>query len=169
DEDQDDMAAQMGFSAFGSTKKRKYGQTTVDSPRSKTDGSGANTTQLGARPKAAPAEDMQECRHPPINIGDEASTLQTHSLSSAPKDKQLQSAATGLSAFLARGQALPHKHPDAQQHANSPVGEGQAVMVSFGGPPISRAKLSALKMGVLNEDGDSAYFLPSFVQDPWEK
>lgn len=29
--------------------------------------------------------------------------------------------------------------------------------------------LQALRRGVVNARGDMAYFLPSFVEDPWEK
>lgn len=29
--------------------------------------------------------------------------------------------------------------------------------------------LQALRRGVRNERGDMAYFLPSFLEDPWEK
>jgi hypothetical protein len=42
-------------------------------------------------------------------------------------------------------------------------------MVSFGGPPVSKAELNALRFGVKNENGDTIYFLPNFVENPWEK
>ena len=42
-------------------------------------------------------------------------------------------------------------------------------MVSFGGAPIPESELRALQHGVVNGAGDTAYFLPSFVEDPWER
>ena len=54
--------------------------------------------------------------------------------------------------------------------ATSPQDEAATVTdVSFGGPSIPRAELGALRQGVIDASGDKAYFLPSFVEDPWAK
>ncbi|KAF2244580.1 hypothetical protein BU26DRAFT_81718 [Trematosphaeria pertusa] len=170
----EDIAAAMGFSSFGGTKKRKFDQT--NPPRAKADASGANTTSLGVRPKAVVAEDTDE-------PGDTKDVDMTTDLAEAApqshprpppntKGKQKQSAATGLASFLARGQNLPDKAPgtEGSQTTIQPVREEPSpeYMVSFGGPAIPRAELYALRNGVMDENGDTAYFLPSFVEDPWE-
>jgi len=36
-------------------------------------------------------------------------------------------------------------------------------------PDGSTMNLQALRRGVRNERGDMAYFLPSFLEDPWAK
>ena len=176
DVENDDIAAAMGFSSFGGTKKRKYDQT--NSPKSKADASGANTTRLGMRPQAD---------HGSNNLpatGDDASGLETsNSVAESQetpaqdkpkqkqKQKQKQPAATGLAAFLSRGQDLPERPAQGEQ-ANVVVPRDTSdanLMVSFGGPPIPKAEVAALRNGVLDENGDRAYFLPSFVEDPWER
>lgn len=45
----------------------------------------------------------------------------------------------------------------------------QVQVISFGGAEITQDELQALRKGVRDERGDVAYFLPSFVEDPWEK
>jgi hypothetical protein len=36
-------------------------------------------------------------------------------------------------------------------------------------PDGNTMSLQALRRGIRNERGDIAYFLPSFLEDPWEK
>lgn len=168
DFEDDEMAAAMGFSSFGGSKKRKY------EPPSPTQGaasgSGANSQQLGVRPKKSNNEVEQKQEN---HGGDEAvveSTETTHHDSTNPKGKPKQPQSTGLASFLARAQTLPDKPPntkpvvmpETQYEDNSPK-------VSFGGPEITQAELNALRKGVRNENGDIAYFLPSFVENPWEQ
>jgi hypothetical protein len=81
-----------------------------------------------------------------------------------------QPAATSLADFLNRGQNLPNKPPSNVQTPRVNAGDAEPQsMVSFGGEPISKAELNALRQGVRNNQGDLAYFLPSFVEDPWAK
>ncbi|KAJ4375114.1 hypothetical protein N0V83_002198 [Neocucurbitaria cava] len=156
-----DIAAAMGFASFGGTKKRKFDHT--NSPKAKVESSGANTTKLGMRTKRSAGGDAVE----------DGITNQTEQSQPDPSSSNAQAApaSSGLAAFLARGQALPDK-PSVVQQTHQPSLEGDTSatdMVSFGGPPISRAELNALRFGVRTEEGDTAYFLPSFVEDPWER
>lgn len=188
----DEIAAAMGFSSFGHSKKRKFDQ--ADSPRTKPGASGANVTQLGVRPRivakgegaevdaATEAVEHVEATDPAGNASQSEARYPTSNATSDAKgkskarQKQKQPAATGLAAFLSRGQTLPEKpsHPDTIHDAPTAVSVAQAdpaasEMVSFGGTPISRSDLNALRSGVRVENGDTAYFLPSFIEDPWEK
>ena len=151
-DENDEMAAMMGFSSFGGTKKRKFDQTKSPAQDDHS-ASGANSTELGVRTKA-------------LNI-DQSSSGGVSDAFAATKPS-----AGGLAAFLARGQALPEKPPKAilphpegtsQEKVSSPES------VSYGGPSISRSELNALRFGVKIANGDTAYFLPRPVQNPWEK
>ncbi|KAF1963581.1 hypothetical protein CC80DRAFT_364821, partial [Byssothecium circinans] len=184
DEINEDIAAAMGFSSFGGTKKRKYDQ--ANSAKTKVDASGANSTKLGVRPKIVadgaqsgvgsgetkeaiaatdPAGDASQSKPP------SASNL----TNTKAKPKQKQPATSGLATFLNRGQNLPDKRPKEEEPETAAArvqqprgGHPDATdMISFGGEPISRAELNALRSGVKDENGDTAYFLPSFVEDPW--
>jgi hypothetical protein len=167
DEEEDmDIAAAMGFGSFGGTKKRKYDQTNSPKAASKEDASGANTTQLGVRTKKPATEE------PDVAHADDATTHIASTSSQRPKNTQKPPAATGLADFLARAQTLPDNPTTMQENKSAQVELRQPTldeMVSFGGPAISKAELNALKFGVKNEYGDTAYFLPSFVEDPWAK
>ncbi|KAL6702996.1 hypothetical protein ACN47E_010351 [Coniothyrium glycines] len=148
DGDEDlDIATAMGFASFGGTKKRKYDQ--ASSPKIKPDASGANSTKLGMRTKKAT---RPEDPTPKNAYTDENQTGEY--LQSEPAEPSNKT--TPLEVSSAR-----------PRHLDSSVQSTE--MLSFGGSPISRAELNALKFGVKNEHGDRAYFLPSFVEDPWEK
>jgi hypothetical protein len=158
-EDEDvDIAAAMGFGAFGGTKKRKYDHT--NSPKAKVDASGANSTQLGMRTKKIASEDTTEAQ----DVDEASSRVDETSNNAKPQ------AAKGLAQFLARGQSLPNKPPSAGEISSAAKTDSPSTVkkVSFGGPSISTAELNALRFGVKNEDGDTAYFLPNFIEDPWE-
>lgn len=171
DEENDEIAAAMGFASFGGTKKRKFDHT--NSPKAGPDASGANSTKLGVRSKKVANEDE-------INLEDAVSDAISDFTNPAPqphnnapgKAKKNQPADSGLAAFLARGQNLPEE-PHATESTPNLAVSGDlppaAEMVSLGGPPISKAELNALRHGVRLENGDTAYFLPSFVEDPWAK
>lgn len=153
-DENDEVAAMMGFSSFGGTKKRKFDQTKSPA-KEEYSASGANSTELGVRIKASENQPTGGEKVP-----------------SAAPATQLPPLTGGLASFLARGQALPEKPPQAasiQSEVSSQVDPSASELVSFGGPSVPRADLSALRHGVQNEHGDMAYFLPSFVEDPWEK
>lgn len=151
-DENDEMAALMGFSDFG--KKRKFDQT--KSPvKDEYSASGANSTELGMRTKAS----------------DNEPTSGENQASATPVSKGAPPAG-GLASFLARGQALPDEVPEAaplRREKMKQADPSASELVSFGGASISRAELNALRFGVKSADGDTAYFLPSFVEDPWEK
>jgi hypothetical protein len=164
DEEEDmDIAAAMGFASFGGAKKRKYDQT--NSPKAKPAASGANTAQLGVRSRKTEKDILEDGHVDAIVEGTSNLGPPAHK----PKKAQKAPAASGLADFLARAQTLPDKPPNAPETAmpSSDSGPSTTEMVSFGGPPISKAELSALRFGVRNEQGDMAYFLPNFVEDPW--
>ena len=158
DEENDEIAAAMGFASFGGTKKRKFDHSPKAKPDAN-DASGANSTALGVRTKkVASAEDVKS----------EKLQAQSNTLG---KQKKNQTADAGLASFLARGQNLP-EHPPPTATAQAPAAsadQSAGEMVSFGGPSISRAELNMLRNGVRTENGDTAYFLPSFVEDPWAR
>jgi hypothetical protein len=162
DEEEDlDMAAAMGFSSFGA-KKRKYDQT--NSPKPKADASGANTAPLGMRAKKVTTNDESG------SGGNADEMLNTTHPAPASKPASKPPPSEGLAAFLARAQVISDHKPQTQEaDASSRQFEpSPAEMISFGGPSISKVELNALRFGVRNEHGDTAYFLPNFVQDPWE-
>ena len=169
EEENADIAAAMGFASFGGTKKRKFDH--ANSPKARpdvNDASGANSTKLGVRTKkVASAED--------IDAEDLSSGFvhqEAQAQSNAPsRSKANQTADSGLASFLARGQDLPEHAPTTESASRlaAPVDQPVAEMISFGGPSISRAELNALRNGVRTDNGDTAYFLPSFVEDPWAK
>jgi hypothetical protein len=155
EEEDIDIAAAMGFSSFGGNKKRKFDH--ENSPKSRADASGANSTKLGVRTKKTASTESNE-------FEDDGADL-VHQSKEAPVT------GSGLASFLARGQTLPEPPLDSHDVPDLPTSEDQSTMevVSFGGPPISRTELNALRNGVQNGNGDTAYFLPSFIEDPWEK
>jgi hypothetical protein len=165
EEDDSDIAAAMGFSSFGGTKKRKYDQS--NSPKPRADASGANSTQLGVRTKKPATDQIED-----VDVAPDAKSTTSLAAPSLPQAKSAQKppTATGLADFLARAQTLPNKPPDTQQNNSMPdqAEPPAADMVSFGGSLISRTELYALRFGVKNENGDTAYFLPNFIGDPWE-
>ncbi|KAL1609742.1 hypothetical protein SLS59_001252 [Nothophoma quercina] len=158
-DENDEMAAMMGFSSFGGTKKRKFDQTNSPKAKDEYSASGANSTELGVRTKGSSNEQQSG-----VDNTDASSTAQFEAKPPPP--------ASGLASFLARGQALPEKPPNTLQHRQQNTLQDDSAaseQVSFGGPSISRAELNVLKFGVKTETGDTAYFLPSFVEDPWER
>lgn len=157
-EENDEMAAMMGFSSFGGTKKRKFDQASSPKASDEYSASGANSTELGVRTKVSSKEEQSALVH------DATSPPQT---SSKPPPQ-----ASGLASFLARGQGLPEKPPKAAhgfEEAPGTVDASAPQTISFGGPAISQAELNALKFGIKDQNGVAAYFLPSFVEDPWER
>jgi hypothetical protein len=168
DEEEDmHIAAAMGFGSFGGTKKRKYDHASSPKAASKEDASGANTTQLGVRTKNVATDELDDGA-----VDDANQVFAPATSTQKPKKAPKPAAASGLADFLARAQTLPDNPTPTQETGSAPSQSRQpapAEMVSFGGPAISKAELNALKFGVQNEHGDTAYFLPNFLEDPWEK
>ncbi|KAG9185979.1 hypothetical protein G6011_02535 [Alternaria panax] len=168
DEENDEIAAAMGFASFGGTKKRKFDHSPKATPDAN-DASGANSTALGVRTKKVASAGDVEFDVDNLSSG----SAQAQSSASARQNKN-QTADSGLAGFLARGQNLPDERSSVIEgnFEPGPVASGHlpaADLTSFGGPSISRAELNALRHGVRMENGDTAYFLPSFVEDPWAR
>ena len=99
-----------------------------------------------------------------------------------PKGKQNQSGPSGLAQFLARGEAFKQ---DVLASENGDFGTKHSLDAVFPSdhslPTEPTASIPSiplgtfgcedthvLRKGVRNAQGDVAYFLPSFVEDPWE-
>ncbi|KAK7513022.1 hypothetical protein IWZ03DRAFT_44029 [Phyllosticta citriasiana] len=88
--------------------------------------------------------------------------------------KNKETVPTGLAAFLARGKELPEKPstgpsnvtPDSAG-ANVPVASLPETSDTQPGSNFVEPDLQALRNGIRDENGDIAYFLPSFIEDPW--
>lgn len=163
EEEDVDIAAAMGFSSFGGAKKRKHDQT--NSPKTKVDASGANSTQLGVRTKKIVMEETS------VDTASASLAAPGSPSSSAQNRKAHTVGGTGLASFLARAQSHTEQPTNVQQASDCASEPASSTLetVCFGGSVITKAELNALRFGCRNEDGDMAYFLPSFVEDPWEK
>ncbi|KAF2007829.1 hypothetical protein P154DRAFT_419058 [Amniculicola lignicola CBS 123094] len=151
---EDDIAAAMGFSSFGSTKKRKYDQ--ANSPKPKADSSGANSTRLGVRPKASSTEGEAE--------GQESPLAQPGPRHHAKGQDAANPSSIGEDA--SEGKPPSNAHLNSQDAAQNHAAHSD--MVSFPGRTISRHELRTLKsQGVLDDQGHTAFFDPSFIEDPW--
>ena len=138
------MAEMMGFSSFGTAPKRRRlasPSATADAPR----GTGANDVQLGERRQPAAAPDPAPA--------------------SRWKEKKPDLRGGGLAAFLQHGQSMPARPAEAPKPVETPeparregiehVGNGDGQGLDY-------------RRGVRNARGDVAYFLPSFLEDPWK-
>jgi len=190
------IAAQMGFSSFGgasATKKRKYndasyvdGQQDHKSSLKAPTGSGANNIALGTRPNKGSAASTRrgdgDAVDAPVNAG-----MQEPVASAAAKGKSKEKQASGLAAFLSRGQTLPGPsksivdgqsgHVTSESMARPSVRSSGNTQVESSGTQSNTQKshgqdtqhgIEAYKRGVQNEKGDMVYFLPSFLEDPWK-
>ncbi|OCL14050.1 hypothetical protein AOQ84DRAFT_281925 [Glonium stellatum] len=175
-----EIAAAMGFSSFGnqlSNKKRKFNpdDAFVDTSNTNSSSTGANSMQLGVRRKEI------------LNI----SALHSSQLGGnggidgkanpGVKGKQKQSGPSGLVQFLARGEALKQDVLASENggfgmknittsppSASSLPNKSTPSIPSIPPGNTGRDDMHALRKGVRNVQGDVAYFLPSFVEDPWE-
>ena len=98
-----------------------------------------------------------------------------------PKGKQNQSGPSGLAQFLARGEAFKQDVPASEngdfgaKHSLDAVfpfdtslpTESTASIPSMPPGTFGCEDTQVLRKGVRNAQGDVAYFLPSFVEDPW--
>ncbi|KAK4990612.1 hypothetical protein LTR66_006755 [Elasticomyces elasticus] len=184
------IAEAMGFSGFGTQpnyKKRRYnvetdavidGEAVNPTQSVSNTSSGANVTKLGVR---------QRTDSGPIYVDEEV--VVTPSLQPKPSTKyskasQTPAASAGLAAFLSQGQIERLPLPNQLVPTTSTTASQQALPVHAPLPQtpplpgvlaiprklgeLTREDLRALRQGVRNERGDMAYFLPSFVEDPWK-
>lgn len=208
-----EMAAIMGFGAFGSqpsNKKRKFkhDQAIVAGAASPTvSSSGSNTVQLGIRkarpsgPAGASAEYLEDQAGAGSSMNnhlessgyagsdesqknlagpgiEQEQSKQDTNGKKLGQQKRVAAPPPGLAQYLSRGQAMKDIAPNAnaEMPANTSLADPSAPSANsmgsgsaFGPRTLSREELAALRRGVRNAQGDLAYFLPSFVEDPWGK
>jgi len=150
-----DMAAAMGFSSFGaapSTKKRKYNHNNaiVDVSSDATPNlsvRGSNALPLGQRrvPTQLPAA---------VASGDDSVEAVVEANKNAAEAADVAGARAPLLSQHSAATASILKEWDVAKH---------------GARQYSAAELAALREGVVTANGHIAYFLPSFLEDPWKK
>ncbi|KAK7552662.1 hypothetical protein IWX49DRAFT_496325 [Phyllosticta citricarpa] len=159
-----DLAAAMGFSSFGPSKGSGK---PVRAEAVKEAGTGTNRVQLGPRKRQAKGDRDEPCQ------SEENNAMQS-SIPAEKSKKSKETVPTGLAAFLARGKELPEKPstgpsnftPDSAG-ANVPVASLPETSDTQSGSNFVEPDLQALRNGIRDENGDIAYFLPSFIEDPW--
>ncbi|QDS78146.1 hypothetical protein FKW77_004757 [Venturia effusa] len=163
------IAEAMGFSSFGGTKRRKFNHdaATIDADITKTHSSGANAAPLGSR--SSPSHEFD-----PRKRSEDAHR---------PDSNQLMPPQTSQREF-----DLPKRHPKTedwpathrQEQVEKPIEDHNAEISSpttafpTGVPKgffdkLTWKELEQFRKGVKDENGDVAYFLPSFIEDPWAK
>lgn len=183
-----EIAAAMGFTSFGASNKRKFTGTSdsyvegQDNNKRKnqmaTFGTGANDAPLGTRTTTTTNADVDG------RIMDVPSKDKVTNTNGKAKDKQKKGGAPlGLADYISWGNSVPEAPTQS-----APQAETSTVAVAATNAPVATAaqqtnttipsnwpqgmpgpeELAALRRGVRNARGDTAYFLPSFIQDPWE-
>jgi hypothetical protein len=101
EEENDEIAAAMGFASFGGTK-RKYDHTNSPKAKAAADASGANSTKLGVRMKTmGSAEETKVADAPANSINQMSHALSSAQLGNAPKP----AGGSGMAEFLVRPQS----------------------------------------------------------------
>jgi hypothetical protein len=163
-----EMTAAMGFSSFGSqpnAKKRKYynddAVVSIDDPRAKT---GSNMIELGIRKQ-------RDDSYPEVS----PQTSSTVAIPSVVRDDSVKhpaGASADLSQFISHAQSLPPRPtpPGNSKTRQTPTTPPMKTTSFPGGIPkgffdkLDWKELEALRKGVKDENGDVAYFLPSFIE-----
>ncbi|GAB7344395.1 hypothetical protein MBLNU457_2251t1 [Dothideomycetes sp. NU457] len=170
------------------------GQEDQETKQKKHAGSGANNVALGARNRIENTEIAADTSHEHSegqvlsgSASDDPKSLEGK-MQSGDKKKGKKAAPSGLAAFLSRGQMMPEpakpaidsKDPAATEvESETPAATGTvdpATTLSMatasdksGASRTNGPPQQAYRYGVKNEHGDMAYFLPSFLEDPWEE
>ncbi|TID22270.1 hypothetical protein E2P81_ATG11376 [Venturia nashicola] len=164
------IAEAMGFSSFGGTKRRKFNhdEATIDPDITKPQPSGANTAPLGSRSNIEHGVGLpKRPEHP---------SYQDPSLSMPAQTYQ-----QGFD--LPKRPPKPEEWPPTQhvpqmveKSTENQIAETNSPTTAFptGVPKgffdkLTWKELEQFRKGVKNENGDVAYFLPSFIEDPWAK
>ncbi|KAK8151434.1 hypothetical protein BKA80DRAFT_286878 [Phyllosticta citrichinensis] len=97
-------------------------------------------------------------------------------LSAEKPKKNKETVPTGLAAFLARGKELPEKPSTGPSNVVPDLAGADVPTTSLPETSDTRpastfveADLQALRNGIRYGNGDIAYFLPSFIEDPWTR
>ncbi|KAF1356214.1 hypothetical protein BDV97DRAFT_365001 [Delphinella strobiligena] len=172
------------------------GQSDVSNKSAKPSGSGANTTMLGVRskpPHISSAEPLQIDGNGTTQDVDSAAVNEESKIKEKAKIKakgKKGGAPLGLADYVAWGNKItpqtvpqapqintesavssaePASKPAAEPHVNNATTtqNGGAGAKSWPQGMPDQQELAALRRGIKNARGDMAYFLPSFIEDPW--
>ncbi|KAL1310941.1 hypothetical protein AAFC00_001164 [Neodothiora populina] len=187
-----EIAAAMGFTGFGAqpnSKRRKYnhdadtfvdGQSRDDDSAQQPSGSGANTTALGVRSKVqAQGADVDV----DVDANGEITQVETDVRDEKKKTKGKKKQGgppLGLADYIAWGESVTSQAPPAVVPSQPLAAEtvlatpaieyyGGAGAESWPQGMPSREELAKSRRGVQNARGDMAYFMPSFIEDPWKE
>ncbi|KAF2835590.1 hypothetical protein M501DRAFT_941422 [Patellaria atrata CBS 101060] len=84
---------------------------------------------------------------------------------SKPKSASTGTNSTPIGARLPRAQSLPSRPPALEQEQNQqPAATTSVQQLQWAN---DRENLNTLAQGVRDANGDIAYYMPSFVEDPW--
>lgn len=167
-----EIVAAMGFTGFGAqpAKRRKYNHGTdavvegQEEHQTVPSGSGANNTALGVRMRGVGAEAVEQ-------KSTAASTEENAEKGkSRNKGKSKQNAPRGLADYVAWGNTISVPVPAAPEKesvATIAAPTEKAGWATWAPGALSADELHALRRGVKNTRGDTMYFLPSFIEDPW--
>ena len=181
---EEDVAAAMGFASFGSKPKPAKKKRKIVGADANHEGSGSNNTPLGVRMKAAEEKnpgaeaEWKEPGYyePPVNgenedvpyhllhtgdlvdgyhIGQNKGYQPRHQPEES-KDKTPSSAQSHNNG----GQETPKTLQPTSIKPSSPAIPGQDSNGNW--------DYHALRRGIIDTNGDTAYYLPSFISDPWQ-
>ena len=149
---EEDVAAAMGFGSFGAKPHLKKKRKTEPSSEQ---GSGSNSLPIGQRKErdTSRAEETQNIS----SLGDPV----THAMGEVPPGNPRMSE-------VAPGHMTLPKRPPSPEHVHQGVtGVGSNVEREPGKLNNGQWDWNALRKGVRDKNGDTAYYNASFVEDPW--
>ena len=149
---EEDVAAAMGFGSFGAKPHLKKKRKTEPSSEQ---GSGSNSLPIELRKErdTSRAEEM----HSISSLGDPI----THAMGEMPPGSPRMSE-------VAPGHMTLPKRPPSPEHGHEDVkGVGSNIEREPGKLTNGQWDWTALRKGVRDEHGDTAYYNASFVEDPW--
>lgn len=172
------IAAAMGFTSFGVSKKRKYhhSDTVVDAPlapnpqhSSKLSATGINKMRLGEK-RASPAEARPKMDDPGYtdDAASKGTSASQHAVgTTGPHERTSRQAERSMQTRPRIFEMLAAQTSSAALPRPPPASFPQGPVITATGKQLGQAELQALRKGVRNGRGDTVYFLPSFVEDPW--
>ena len=152
DSPEENVAAAMGFGSFGAKPHLKKKRKTEPS---REQGSGSNSLPVGLRKETitSRAEEPQSTS----SLGDPP----MHAMAEVPPGSPR------MSVLASSHLSLP-KRPPSPEHVHEGV-KGVALQVETEPGKLANGQWdwNALRKGVRDERGDTAYYNASFVEDPW--
>lgn len=149
---EEDISAAMGFGSFGAKPHLKKKRKTEPSAEC---GSGSNSLPIGLR------------KEKDRNRSDTAQSKSISGDSVTHPVGQVSDGNPHISEVVPGQMALP-KRPHSPHHVYPDVkGVGSNVEGEPGKLPNGQWDWNALRKGVRDEHGDTAYYDASFVEDPW--